>query len=241
MAFDSPRALKYAKYPHKCLVCETDFLSMKKMRRFCSKKCAQESRNKRFKNPPKHPLLVSKGGKMRTGFIHRCLFCDIEFYVSPSREGMYRMTFCSKEHMWAFQKKNSAFINCVICGKVKYSQPYAIKYKKRSTCSRKCFVVLTRKRTAERHKKLPPNVANRLARHAPELVIWRNAVFARDDFTCQMCGERGGYLEADHIKPFAFFPELRHELDNGRTLCRPCHDRTKIGYKKMRELYATQT
>jgi len=53
--------------------------------------------------------------------------------------------------------------------------------------------------------------------------LWREAVFARDNFTCQDCGQRGGRLEADHIKPYSLFPDLRPDVDNGRTLCRPCH------------------
>lgn len=52
---------------------------------------------------------------------------------------------------------------------------------------------------------------------------WRNSVFKRDDYTCQCCGVRGGYLEADHIKPWVAFPELRYEVSNGRTLCKTCH------------------
>lgn len=52
---------------------------------------------------------------------------------------------------------------------------------------------------------------------------WRNAVFSRDNWTCQMCGKRGVYLEADHIQPWCAFPDLRYEVDNGRTVCRPCH------------------
>lgn len=55
---------------------------------------------------------------------------------------------------------------------------------------------------------------------------WRTAVFQRDDYTCQMCGVRGVYLEADHIKPFAFFEDLRFDVGNGRTLCKPCHKTT---------------
>lgn len=52
---------------------------------------------------------------------------------------------------------------------------------------------------------------------------WRMEILKRDDFTCRECGIRGGKLHADHIKPFAYFPDLRFDLDNGRTLCIPCH------------------
>jgi hypothetical protein len=52
---------------------------------------------------------------------------------------------------------------------------------------------------------------------------WRAAVFTRDNWTCQCCGVRGVYLEADHIKPWCAFPDLRYAVDNGRTVCRPCH------------------
>lgn len=55
---------------------------------------------------------------------------------------------------------------------------------------------------------------------------WRKAVFQRDDYTCQHCGDRGGNLNADHIEPWATFPEKRYLLENGRTLCVPCHRKT---------------
>lgn len=56
---------------------------------------------------------------------------------------------------------------------------------------------------------------------------WRKAVFERDGYTCNKCGKIGGDLHADHIKQFAFHPELRFELSNGRTLCKKCHRKTK--------------
>lgn len=59
-----------------------------------------------------------------------------------------------------------------------------------------------------------------------EYRLWREAVFKRDDWTCVWCFKRGGDLEADHIKSFANHPELRFVLDNGRTLCIPCHKKT---------------
>jgi len=55
---------------------------------------------------------------------------------------------------------------------------------------------------------------------------WRTSVFARDDYVCQACGERGGRLHAHHDLPFSQFPDLRFEVLNGMTLCVPCHKKT---------------
>lgn len=68
---------------------------------------------------------------------------------------------------------------------------------------------------------------NERIRKSPEYKTWRKTVFERDDYTCKECGKRGGNLNADHIKPFALYPELRFDVDNGRTLCMPCHRKTE--------------
>jgi len=65
-------------------------------------------------------------------------------------------------------------------------------------------------------------------RHSLNYRLWREAVFKRDDFTCKECKQRGGYIEAHHIKPFALFPELRFAIDNGVTLCTFCHAKVDI-------------
>ena len=64
---------------------------------------------------------------------------------------------------------------------------------------------------------------NKKIRESIEYRLWREAVFARDNFTCQICTERGGKLHADHVKPFSIFPELRLAINNGQTLCKECH------------------
>jgi 5-methylcytosine-specific restriction endonuclease McrA len=56
-----------------------------------------------------------------------------------------------------------------------------------------------------------------------EYLGWRKQVFERDNYVCQNCFTRGGYLEPHHIKSYTRFPEFRYELSNGQTLCLKCH------------------
>ena len=71
--------------------------------------------------------------------------------------------------------------------------------------------------------------------------LWRSDIFTRDNFTCVLCGIKGGYLNADHF-PKRFIDILKEykidtlekaieceelwNINNGRTLCRQCHEKT---------------
>ena len=88
-----------------------------------------------------------------------------------------------------------------------------------------------------------------LLRTSERNITWRKEIFKRDNYTCVKCGVRNGigigktvYLEADHY-PVSFATLLQEaretddftkfwDISNGRTLCRPCHDKTKNGKPK---------
>lgn len=71
-------------------------------------------------------------------------------------------------------------------------------------------------------------------RHSIEYRLWRESVYARDNWTCQKCGDNtGGNLNAHHIKNFSDYIELRFAIDNGITFCEECH-------QKFHKIYGTK-
>ncbi|MFA7192405.1 MAG: HNH endonuclease signature motif containing protein [Candidatus Paceibacterota bacterium] len=117
---------------------------------------------------------------------------------------------------------------------------YSDEYRKkiREGRAKQTFSEETRRRLSNTHKKrvsegknhfykggiYPINLA---LRNSLEYKLWRESVFKRDKFCCVLCGDStSGNIEADHIMPFSTYPELRFDIDNGRTLCKPCHRKT---------------
>lgn len=91
-------------------------------------------------------------------------------------------------------------------------------------------------------------------RHCHESSEWRRQVFMRDYYICQQCfnPNRGYYIvNAEHIKPFATILDENNvktledaqrckelwDINNGMTLCVPCHKKTDTyGYKYFKKL-----
>lgn len=80
---------------------------------------------------------------------------------------------------------------------------------------------------------------NRLIRHSMEYRLWRNSIFERDNYTCQICGKNKCYLEAHHIKRFCEYPNSRFDVNNGVTLCKSCHNLTKSEYFRVKTIGST--
>ncbi len=56
-----------------------------------------------------------------------------------------------------------------------------------------------------------------------ENTVWRNSVFKRDDYTCQVCNKKGFKIQAHHIENYSSNKEKRFDINNGVTLCIDCH------------------
>ena len=170
--------------------------------------------------------------------VKNCLKCNGLFFKKPShsRKAWATTIYCSHSCANSVNSKGNRYA----AGKVPWNRgrkseirqnllelvceacmgTFKVKYYRKET-ARFCSVACRTKILD--HGKTPENER---ARKSVAYKSWRNLIFERDNYTCVWCRTRGGHLQADHIKPFALFPNLRLEVSNGRTMCVPCHKRT---------------
>lgn len=166
--------------------------------------------------------------KPRLGRIIKCANCGKEVYVRPSE--LKAKNYCSVQCYNEHQVKGSSLI-CKVCGKEYYRSPAQIKWRGSSYCSNECKgrgITLYRSGEDSPTWRGGVSTENHCLRASKRWRVWREAVFARDNWTCQECGNRSGdgnpvLLHPHHIRPFALYHELRFVVDNGITLCKDCH------------------
>lgn len=179
-----------------------------------------------------------KGGLLKGN----CLTCGNLVESKPSQIKRGRGKFCSKKcySVWlsgALKGENGnnwkgglAKTTCEICKNPFTIKPSVIADGRGRFCSRKCCHIWRRSICGEKSPKWQGGITplNAKIRRSIEYRLWRESVFARDNWTCQECRKRDGRkLNAHHIHPFAQFPELRFAIDNGITLCQKCHKKKR--------------
>lgn len=155
-----------------------------------------------------------------------CLGCKESFYFKYGRRAKY----CSNKCVTDSFKKHIVR-QCLVCHKNMRVIPSRLKTHR--YCSGSCASGV---RVGEKAANWQGGKTIERTRIMSTLAYknWRAAVFERDGYACVACGDdTGGNLEADHIKPFSLYPELRFDIDNGRTLCIPCHKNTDTWGKKI--------
>ena len=164
-----------------------------------------------------------------------CLKCQTQFktYLSQIKKGKGK--YCSKSCYWKSKKGKSTYINQITKKGMKLNTGRT-HFRKGNTPWNKGKKGLQIAWNKNPNKVENSTLARKRAMGQIDYILWRTAVFMRDDYTCQECGQRGGRLEADHIKPWALYPELRYAIDNGRTFCRSCHMLTDTWGGKLSKL-----
>ena len=201
--------------------------------------------------------------KWRRRYKNICEICKKEFF--PFRRST---RFCSNKCKWevqkhyfttkgkkrnqeAIEKTRKALIGHPIYKSKERSEKIskALKGKKRGFFTEEHRRNLSEARRGIKNYAWKGGISNlkKLIRRTLEYRLWREKVFIRDRYICQLCFIKGGYLEADHINPLwkirkensiktledALNCKEMWDIKNGRTLCRLCHRKTETwGWKK---------
>jgi 5-methylcytosine-specific restriction endonuclease McrA len=147
-----------------------------------------------------------------------CQSCGKTFQVSAYRSETAK--YCSKP-CWSHRNPSQPR-QCIQCGQTFNSRDKTARY-----CSRSCAgKYRSQVYVAEKSPnwKGGSSLLSKRAQVKGELAKWRQSVYVRDRFTCQRCGAHGVALHAHHPKPVAEYPELMTAVDNGLSLCIPCHE-----------------
>jgi endogenous inhibitor of DNA gyrase (YacG/DUF329 family) len=193
-------------------------------------------------------LLKSLGRKPRKGKVFKCPVCGEYFYRNPSKISYRNLKnrYCSRICFSKSLLKGKDLV-CKNCGK-KYHRPLSqIKLRGSSFCSKKCQgEMLSKDQKGKNNLKWKGGISpkNRRLRSSKKWRLWREAVFKRDNYTCQECGARSKsgktiILHPHHIKSFSKYPKLRFVVSNGLTVCEKCHRKLhkKINDKIRKKLH----
>lgn len=211
-------------------------------KRFCSRECNVKSQSKKvivncarcgkeLKRFPSHvrgnAYCSQKCRQNKKEFT--CGFCGTTF-VKRVSERIRPNVYCSKACADKGRKVEKIKVACNFCGDEIERYPSDMKKAKDRGytfffCSHKCRAAMIAaqfdppKPYQGKHTSKP--------RNGHRTRQWRKAVKERDNFTCQDCGatKSSKMLAVHHIKPFALYPELAHEVSNGLTLCYECHEK----------------
>jgi len=177
-------------------------------------------------------LNVINKARVKTGTYVKCWECGKEIYQAPSK----RKILCSKQCLGLYFAKVRKGVR-LNTGKSCFTKGFTPWNKGKHTG---IAPWLGKKRSEEDKKKMSENrkglTAGENSPHwkggiTPQILIdratfrktIRKQVLERDNYTCQTCGTKGGYLHIDHIQPWKEYTEGRFDINNCRTLCRKCH------------------
>lgn len=157
----------------------------------------------------------------------RCIVCGNKILIKPKAKHFCK--FCSKNCYHKYQKgrkipkdivkkiadsnrgrKTGGFVYCLQCKKKTYKYPSDLRFS-RKFCSFKCFL-----------RYVSENASPKRTNKGKDKK-WKKDVYRYDNYTCWICGEKGGKLNAHHLKSWAKYPKLRYKISNGVTLCKFCH------------------
>ena len=174
----------------------------------------------------------------KTSITYKCEVCGKEKTMSKSDYEKSKHHYCSyKCSRVGFSKNYSGedspyyegiTLICNQCGEEYPVKKSTIGRRKMNFCSKDCKNKWQSENVrGVNHPNYNPELTEKERterREYTEYWDWRKAIYEKDNYTCQCCGDdRGHNLRAHHYMNYSEHKELRTDVNNGITLCDKCH------------------
>ena len=174
----------------------------------------------------------------------KCLICNKEFNTRPDHIKRGWGKFCSLKCFGKYRsikglmkgKNNPSWKGgekvkrkCLICNKEFFIKSSQLKYRAGKYCSLKCRGIAERKANNLQWKGgFSISYQKQLAERRWEKIV--KQVYKRDNYQCQICGERDIQIDCHHIIPW----RISHDdsLKNLIAVCKSCHTRLDNKWRK---------
>lgn len=158
------------------------------------------------------------GKKQRDRVELTCEMCGDVFEKTPGSLKQTKHRYCSNTCKFKGME-DKITLSCNNCGDTIHKQPNEVKKSENQYCSISCrsqWYCGDRSPLWKENESDWPTLSDRQ---------WRRAIFERDGFECQDCGDdTGGNLVAHHIKHRSECSQFeKYAIWNGVTLCQECH------------------
>ncbi len=152
-----------------------------------------------------------------------CFVCGKEFNRKPALIERAKHPVCSRKCADVLKHREWVEIPCAVCGKLILRRKSRLKTRKYNVCSEECRRKLTHILCWDETMSEEDRANSADRNYMPQNREFIKAVLKRDNYTCTICGQRGGDLQVHHLNGFAWDKENRYNIDNGTTLCKSCH------------------
>lgn len=242
---------KLKNYKHVCKECGKEFTSKNKNQDYCSHKCSKAKLSRKGKLYYKGQvcriffkkckncgrlLLSIKYPKIRNSYFNRGNTCNHCGYLNKQvkekrclhcgelfKTNRENMKFCSQECYHASKKDDRITTYCNYCGSKLSLSKKDYNRSEKHFCNKEC--------SGKYHKGINNPSYNleldeedrRIKRRIFGYKNFRDKVLERDNYTCQISGEKNCKLEVHHLNGYDNYKEARLDIDNGITLSKTIH------------------
>jgi len=212
----------------KCIICDKELYNVHNSTKYCDN-CRKKEYNKKYKRyRERHPekVRITKENWKKS---------------NPDKISKYNKTY-RKKHEYElkirrtkYDKKYQDSLKGIInLNKKRYikickncNKEFKTKQSNANFCSMDCY---NSYRSGKNHWNWKGGITpeNRKLRNSIKFKNWRENIFERDNYTCQICKNKSEknnkvIIHPHHIKSFSKYPDYRFDINNGITLCYDCH------------------